>query len=249
MSECTVTLSTRSRNQTRLGGRTEKGLNAFATWVSATYPGRSMGPAGLERSKAQRNEDILSAAERVFTREGFAAATMETIAREAGVSKGGIYRHFSSKDELFLMVAARTAKHLEQLLRSGTAGESGFVSLKACIALTMSFAKEREGNVKLALDCSTIRDLVDPQSVALSAYDSAVGDLLELALNVLRRGQEDGSIRADVDIQRLMVSLWGAVVGGLQMTQSVSDWCSRLMLRVDTGGADMVDLIASSARP
>ncbi len=206
----------------------------------------------LARSKSQRTDDILCAAEHVFARDGFAAATMDAVAREAGVSKGGMYRHFSSKDELFLAVVARTAKELDALLRSDaavTTAVNGFAALRACIALTMSFAKQSDGKVKLALDCSAIRDLVDPRSPALPPFDEAVTSLVELGLDVLRRGQTDGSIRSDVHVAGLAVSLWGAVIGSLQMAQSLNDWSSRLSLRLDTGGADIVDVIASSARP
>lgn len=52
-------------------------------------------PAG---SKA---ESILAAAKRTFLAGGFGAVSMDTIAREAGVSKATVYAHFSSKEELF----------------------------------------------------------------------------------------------------------------------------------------------------
>ncbi len=45
---------------------------------------------------------LLVAAEEVFSRDGFEAAQMESIARAAGRSKGAIYAHYKSKDDLFL---------------------------------------------------------------------------------------------------------------------------------------------------
>ncbi len=44
---------------------------------------------------------ILSGARRVFLREGFAAASTDVIAREAGVSKRTLYSYYPSKEELF----------------------------------------------------------------------------------------------------------------------------------------------------
>jgi AcrR family transcriptional regulator len=45
---------------------------------------------------------LLAAAERVFGRQGFAAATLDDIAADAGLSKGAVYWHFESKRDLFV---------------------------------------------------------------------------------------------------------------------------------------------------
>ena len=49
---------------------------------------------------------IVTAAQRVFARKGYRAASMQEIAGEAGVAKGSIYLHFRSKDELALAAVA-----------------------------------------------------------------------------------------------------------------------------------------------
>ncbi len=48
---------------------------------------------------------ILEAAAGVFTRYGFRQANMELVAAEARLSRQGVYRHFSSKDALFVAMA------------------------------------------------------------------------------------------------------------------------------------------------
>lgn len=53
-----------------------------------------------EQYAADRAEHILEAALRVFSRRGFAEATMEEVAVEAGVAKGSLYLYFPSKDDL-----------------------------------------------------------------------------------------------------------------------------------------------------
>ncbi len=52
------------------------------------------------RAQAKRGQ-ILSGAKKVFLREGFAAASTDVIAREAGVSKRTLYAYYPSKEELF----------------------------------------------------------------------------------------------------------------------------------------------------
>ncbi|MFC7398666.1 TetR/AcrR family transcriptional regulator [Chelatococcus sp. GCM10030263] len=50
--------------------------------------------------QAERRERILDAAERRFIQAGFHRATMQDVAREAGMSPGNLYRYFPSKDAI-----------------------------------------------------------------------------------------------------------------------------------------------------
>jgi AcrR family transcriptional regulator len=49
-----------------------------------------------------RRAQILAAAQACFGRTGYHKTTMDDIVREAGLSKGSLYWHFKSKDEIFL---------------------------------------------------------------------------------------------------------------------------------------------------
>jgi AcrR family transcriptional regulator len=66
---------------------------------------------------------ILDAALRMFLARGFAAASMEGIAREAGVAKLTLYRHFESKQALFVEVARRAQLSVRE--RLGTMVDRG----------------------------------------------------------------------------------------------------------------------------
>ncbi|WP_082478441.1 MULTISPECIES: TetR/AcrR family transcriptional regulator [unclassified Rhizobium] len=54
-----------------------------------------------------KREQIIEGAKRVFMRDGFDAASMNDITREAGVSKGTIYVYFENKDDLFSAMIER----------------------------------------------------------------------------------------------------------------------------------------------
>lgn len=58
------------------------------------------------RAEVKRDQ-VLDGARRVFLREGFAAASTDVIAREAGVSKRTLYAYYPSKEELFAGVLRR----------------------------------------------------------------------------------------------------------------------------------------------
>ncbi len=64
-------------------------------------PGR---PVDLE-ARARRRAEILDVAIRVFAKVGFPNADLQVVADELGVGKGTIYRHFETKEKLFLAAA------------------------------------------------------------------------------------------------------------------------------------------------
>ena len=51
--------------------------------------------------KLDTREKILESARRLFNRKGFSGVSLEQIMRDAGLTHGGFYRHFSSKDDLY----------------------------------------------------------------------------------------------------------------------------------------------------
>ncbi|MCA9718782.1 MAG: TetR/AcrR family transcriptional regulator [Myxococcales bacterium] len=54
-----------------------------------------------QKSDEQRKQQIRAAATRCFVRRGYAATRLLDIAREAGLSKGGVYFHYRAKEQLF----------------------------------------------------------------------------------------------------------------------------------------------------
>lgn len=62
----------------------------------------TLSPAPTEPSTRQR---FLEAGARVFVREGYVAASMELVSKEAGLSRAALYKHFENKAELFTSIA------------------------------------------------------------------------------------------------------------------------------------------------
>src|SRR5215472_13774577 len=57
--------------------------------------------------KARNHENILSVAARSFREHGGDSSGIGTVMKKVGLTKGGFYRHFKSKDELFVEAVAR----------------------------------------------------------------------------------------------------------------------------------------------
>jgi AcrR family transcriptional regulator len=74
-------------------------------------------PAAMHaRSDNAKRRQIIEGACRMFLTHGFDAASMEAIAREAGVSKGTLYVYFKSKEELFeAIVEGQCRQQAEQI--------------------------------------------------------------------------------------------------------------------------------------
>lgn len=60
-----------------------------------------------ERRLEHTRSLLLDAAEEVFAEKGFTSATLDDIAHAAGYTKGAIYKHFATKEDLFLAVSDR----------------------------------------------------------------------------------------------------------------------------------------------
>ena len=67
-----------------------------------------------KRSAHERFPEVISAAVRVFTRDGYRAARMSDVARAAGLSEAALYRYVESKEGLFVL-AIRHALLLEDM--------------------------------------------------------------------------------------------------------------------------------------
>lgn len=78
--------------------------------------------------KAQNRENILSAAARSFRQHGGDSSGIGTVMKKSGLTKGGFYRHFKSKDDLFVEAVARaleeTGRGMEEVARSAPKGQA-----------------------------------------------------------------------------------------------------------------------------
>ena len=78
--------------------------------------------------KAQSHEKILSMAARSFRERGGDTSGIGTVMRKVGLKKGGFYRHFKSKDDLFVEAVARaldeTGRGMVEVAKSAPEGQA-----------------------------------------------------------------------------------------------------------------------------
>lgn len=69
-----------------------------------------------KESKEKRIQDIIDAAMEIFLKKGYENATMEEIAKNAGISKGGLYHYFKSKDMILIFVNQKISENIENIM-------------------------------------------------------------------------------------------------------------------------------------
>jgi AcrR family transcriptional regulator len=110
----------------------------------------------------ERRAAILDAAMNVFADRGYHAASIDEIAREAGVSKALIYEHFASKQALWASLLDTQAAEIFRRLAAGAAtAEPGEVRLRSGVDAFLTFVEERRGAWRMLF-----REAADPEVAA-----------------------------------------------------------------------------------
>lgn len=145
------------------------------------------------RKDEQRKEQICQAATRCFLRRGFTATRLLDIAREAGMSKGGVYFHFRAKEDLVGEILARDARRfrarVEGYLEAGLGAEDILVHiLREHLVGTMP----EGGSAALAMMLVSLAPHSEACRAALAHYTAALRDVYTM---VCERGIRVGRFR------------------------------------------------------
>lgn len=194
--------------------------------TSAARPGSRSGSCSGSRSgsrsgtkgvaRADREQQILEVAGRVFGEHGFAATSVADVAREAGISKPLIYNYFGSKEGLFERCLREASELLiGEIERSARLGAVGLE--RALVTLDGVFAVLADRPWAWAVANDPTAPAVDGAGELLGSYRrrleelarEGVGELLSLA------GDDD---TLDLDA---MTAVWSSVFASL-----VTWWCA-----------------------
>ena len=152
------------------------------------------------RADALRNrERVLEAAKAVFSAGG-AEASLEAVARRAGVGIGTLYRHFPTREALFEAVYRREVQQLWELAEQLKGEAAPVEALRRWLRSNVEFVATKKGmSAALALAAQGSPEL---HSYSFDRLASAVGGLLERAVAA-------GEIRADIRPEDLIRALIG----------------------------------------
>ncbi|MFD9004775.1 TetR/AcrR family transcriptional regulator [Streptomyces sp. NPDC059582] len=181
-------------------------------------------PAKPLRRDAQRNRDAIVAAARTAFAEQGLGASLEGVAREAGVAIGTLYRHFPTR--LDLVETLFTAKYTELLAAAEEAA--------AMDDAWEGFCRYLEKLCELQACDRAFNDLVSARLPLHVAGREMYERAKELCTQILHNAQEQGTLRADVTPQDIPFVIWSQV-GIIQATRTTAPqaWRRHLHLMFD----------------
>jgi AcrR family transcriptional regulator len=125
---------------------------------------------------------LLSAAEQIFARVGYEKAQLEEIAEAAGFSKGALYAHFKSKEQLFLaLYETKTASSLSKLRHALDNTPTREGKIDAFRSFYIDLSKEK-GWARIILEVKLFITRYPEIRERLRKIDDHVGDSIEGAL-------------------------------------------------------------------
>jgi AcrR family transcriptional regulator len=176
------------------------------------------------RADARRNYDLLvAAADAAFTEHG-AEASLEDIARRAGVGIGTLYRHFPTREALL-------AKVLDDSLAAMVARASELESMSPPIVALTTWLEAMIGHA------TTYNGLSKALAAGMVGTCSELGNSCQAmstaGARLLVRAQDAGELRADADIKDLMMAVQAAAWASEQLADP--DAAQRMLTMVVDG--------------
>jgi AcrR family transcriptional regulator len=165
--------------------------------------GSSTAAVRKPRADAARNrERVLEAAKAVFSAGG-ADASLEAVAREAGVGIGTLYRHFPTREALYEAVYRREVDQLGDLAEQLKTEARPLDALRRWLRSNVEFVATKKG-------MSSALAVAAQASPQLRSY--SFDRLIKAAGALLERAAEAGEIRDDISPEDLLRALFGMCV-------------------------------------
>lgn len=150
----------------------------------------------VRRSGVERREQITRAALAILDEEGSGALSVATVAHRVGLAPSALYRHFPDKDAMIEDMLARLGTAIRANLERAAAEsrEDALAALGGFISRHVAFILENRGFPMLIFS-----DLVLQHPGRRATMRANFENLLHAIAGLLREGQRQGSVRADLD--------------------------------------------------
>lgn len=131
---------------------------------------------------------ILDAAEKLFAERGFTAVTMKDICDEAYISRGGLYRHFSSTSVIFTAIIDREQERAFDSLKRARDGE---VSPDKILQVYLEYRMNSILNQKFGID-NAITEFVSNGKNGREVAEKRGSDCMKVVEELIRMGNKSG---------------------------------------------------------
>jgi AcrR family transcriptional regulator len=146
-----------------------------------------------EKEKLRRRDEIMTAAEKVFGRNGFHATTIADVAKEANLPFDAVYQYFDSRDTLFHALIAAEEYALRThvavaLAASGTRFGYAEAPFRATLRATFEFFETDRATTKLLFrDAYALDNRFDNRLGGI--YERFIDDIETLIVAAQKRGE------------------------------------------------------------
>src|ERR1700683_4978391 len=160
---------------------------------------------------------ILEPAAPIFNKRGYEGSSLSELMQATGLKKGGIYRHFSSKEELaaeafdYTWETARNARLLHVDEKA-----NGIEKLKQLIA---SFIEHRSPVAGGCPILNTAVDADDGNPVLRARVSAALRRWIDRLRLILKQGAARGGIRTGVDAKKIATLIVATLEGALMISR------------------------------
>lgn len=172
-------------------------------------PTAGRGSRGPYATGQARRQAIVDEALAVFARTGFHGGSLREIAKRVGVTPAGLLHHFADKEELF----AEVLRQRDETVRAA-AGDPAEHTLIEQAKRVVAHNQTSRGLTSLYAIVSA--EATDPEHPSHADFAARYRVRADEAAEILRRGQESGEVRADIDPEHA-ARLISAVMDGIQL--------------------------------
>lgn len=173
-------------------------------------------PKWRRRAEA-RPAEIIAAAYAVFAEKGFAAARLDDIAAQAGVSKGALYLYFENKQDIFEAVVRHAIAPNVDMIRAFVEAYTGPLDL--LLRQMMSRVHEAIGFHFGPVIKIVIGESRNFPELARIWHDRMVDPGLGILTGVIRRAQERGEVRPG-DPRNFAVTLMSPILAAVLIRET-----------------------------
>ncbi|TVR53344.1 MAG: TetR/AcrR family transcriptional regulator [Puniceicoccaceae bacterium] len=159
---------------------------------------------------AAREEEILAAAGRILTREGQAAVTMDRLAAEVPFSKGTLYNHYASREDILLALLCRQSEAFLTLLDKAAVTAARPRPRFFALAVAAEIGGRTEGCSMLAVGADVYGSASAPLRERFSRVHQAI---VALFCGVVRDGIASGDLPAETRTETVAHGAWALFAG------------------------------------
>ncbi len=169
-----------------------------------------MATDGRTRRNGAGRRDLTEIAINCFARHGYQGTSIDRIAREAGVTKGAIYHHFRSKEDLLAAAVRDRIGEFETRVQNACRDAAPDESLRRIAEVCAEHARS-EDRPRFAIKLMV--ESIETNAPVLEEMRGMMRRFRAFLRNIVRAGQDSGLLRSDADADAVAAAYTSAVIG------------------------------------